>query len=55
MEVIQVMDYMDRKYPNVRYSVTNGNNAVWVYWGSTYPMNLYFVFKSGQLADVIVD
>jgi len=49
------MDYMDNRYPNVRYSVTRGNDSVWVYWGSTYPMNLYFLFKNGQISNVIVD
>jgi len=52
LEVIQVMDYMDQRYPNVRYSVTRGNGSVWVYWGS---MNFYFLFKDGRISDVIVD
>lgn len=52
LEVIQVMDYMDKRYPNVRYSVTQGNGSVWVYWGS---MNLYFLFKDGRISEVIVD
>lgn len=55
LEVIQVMDYMDKRYPNIRYSVTRGNDSVWVYWGATNPMNFYFLFKDGRISDVIVD
>lgn len=54
-EVMQVMDYMERTYPKVHYHVRSGNGCVWVYWGNTVPMNLYFLFRDSQIADIQVD
>lgn len=55
LEVIQVIDYMDKKYPTYHYSVTAGNGCVWVYWGSSVPVNLYFIFRDGKIIDIQVD
>lgn len=54
-EMIKVADWMDRRYPNQHYTMTPGNDCVWVYWGSSVPMNLYFIFRNGEIADVQVD
>ena len=55
LEVIQVRDYMERYHPNKHYHVRSGNGCIWVYWGSTIPINMYFIFKEGKIADVQVD
>ena len=52
LEVVQVVDYMDKHHPNNHYNITKGNQCVWVYWGD---MNLYFVFRDGMIADIQVD
>ncbi len=54
-EMIQVADWMEQRRPGVRYTMTEGNGCIWVYWGSSVPMNLYFIFRNGQIADVQVD
>ncbi len=52
LEVIQVVEYMDKKYPNIHYTITNGNQCVWVYWNH---VNLYFFFSNSKIADIQVD
>lgn len=54
-EVLQVADWMESRYPDLHYTMTPGNGCVWVYWGSSIPMNLYFIFRDGKIADVQVD
>ena len=56
LEVIQVEDYMKKYHPNKHYDVRSGNNCVWVSWGSSSsPIDLYFIFKDGKIADIQVD
>ncbi len=52
LEMIQVADYMEKQYPNVLYTMTPGNDCIWVYFSF---MNLYFIFRNGRIADVQVD
>ena len=52
LEVIQVIDYMDKNYPQTHYSVTAGNECIWVYWSN---MNFYFIFRQGRIADIQID
>jgi hypothetical protein len=52
LEVIQVVEYMDKKYPNIHYNITSGNQCVWVYWNH---VNLYVFFSNGKIADIQVD
>jgi len=51
-EAIQVGEYMSARHPNVHYTMTPGNNCVWVYFGS---QNWYFIFRDGKIADVQID
>jgi hypothetical protein len=51
-EVILVGDYMEKNHPNVLYTMTPGNNCIWVYYGS---INMYFVFRDGKIADIQID
>ena len=51
-EAIRVADYMEKHSPDVFYTMTPGNNCVWVYYGS---MNLYFIFREGKIVDVQID
>lgn len=56
LEVIQVREWMERRYsPEHHYTVRPGNSCVWVHWGSTVPINLYFIFRNSQIADIQVD
>ena len=56
LEVILVEEYMTRVFPKVtHYTMTHGNDCIWVYWGSTVPMNLYFIFRDGRIVDVQID
>ena len=50
--MIQVADYMEKKHPNVLYTMTPGNDCIWVYYSF---MNLYFIFRNGRIADVQID
>lgn len=53
LEVILVEEWMTQRLPKVtHYTMTEGNDCVWVYYGS---MNLYFVFKNGRVVDVQID
>ena len=53
LEVILVEDYMTRHWPRVtHYTMTQGNECIWVYYSN---MNLYFVFRDGQVVDVQID
>ena len=54
-EVMTVGEWMEQRYPNVYYTMAPGNDCVWVYWGSSVPMNLYFIFREGRIFDVQVD
>ena len=51
-EVILVADHMEKNHPDLHYTMTPGNECVWVYYGS---INLYFVFRAGKIADIQVD
>lgn len=51
-EAIQVGEYMSAHHPNVHYTMTPGNDCVWVYFGS---QNWYFIFRDGKIADVQID
>ena len=51
-EMIQVGDYMEKTYPEVHYTMTPGNNCIWVYYSF---MNLYFIFRDGKIADIQID
>jgi hypothetical protein len=53
LEVIQVVEYMDDKYPNTHYDIRNGNGCVWVTCGTSDSM--YFIFREGRIADIQVD
>jgi len=55
LEVLQVQDYMQKYHPNKHYTVRSGNGCVWVSWGSSVPISLYFIFKNGKIFDVQVD
>lgn len=54
-EMLLVQDYMDKRYPDTYYSMTPGHECIWVYWGSSVPMNLYFIFRDGKIADIQID
>lgn len=51
LEVILVEEDMARKGVT-HYTMTRGNNCIWVYYGS---MNLYYIFREGKIADVQID
>ena len=51
LEVILVADDMARKGIKY-YTMARGNDCIWVYWGQ---MNLYYIFREGQLVDVQID
>ena len=52
LEVMQVADYMEKRHPGVIYTMARGNDCIWVYYGY---MNLYFIFRSGKIADIQID
>lgn len=51
-EVLQVSDWMEKTKPNVYYTMTPGNDCIWVYYSY---VNLYFIFRDGKIADVQID
>jgi hypothetical protein len=52
LEVIVVADYMEKNYPDVHYTMTPGNDCIWVYYGN---INKYFIFRGGKLVDIQID
>ena len=51
-EMLLVQDYMEKRHPNVFYTMLPGNDCIWVYYGQ---MNLYFIFRDGKIADIQID
>lgn len=51
-EMFQVADYMETHHPGVHYTMSPGNQCVWVYYSS---IDLYFIFRDGKIADVQID
>jgi len=54
-EMLTVLDYMQNKYPAQHYTMSPGNQCVWVAWGSSVPINFYFVFREERIADIQID
>ena len=52
LEVILVSDYMEKHHPNAYYTMTPGNDCVWVYYSH---VNMYFIFRDGKLVDIQID
>ena len=53
LEVILVEEWMTQRLPKVtHYTMTEGNDCIWVYYGS---MNLYFIFRNSKVVDVQID
>jgi hypothetical protein len=55
IEVMQVeIDLEKRKIKN--YKLVPGNDCIWVQAGSSsIPLNLYYIFRNGAIADVQID
>lgn len=51
-EMIQVSDYMAEKHPGIHYTMTPGNQCIYVYFSF---VNLYFIFRGGKIVDVQID
>ena len=51
-EILLVADYMEKHSPGVHYTMTPGNNCIWVYYGM---INQYFIFRDGRIVDVQID
>lgn len=51
-EMILVGEYMNKEHPNINYTMTPGNDCIWVYWSF---MNLYFIFRNGKIAEIQID
>ena len=52
VQLLVVQDDMASKHPNLHYTITTGNDCIWVYWGS---INLYYIFNGTKLVDVQID
>lgn len=55
LELLVVMDYLQKR--GTQYAqIREGNGCVWVSSGSSsVPINEYFIFRNGQLADIQID
>jgi hypothetical protein len=51
LEVILVEEDMAKKGIS-NYTMTKGNDCIWVYYGS---MNLYYIFNEGKIHDIQID
>lgn len=51
-EMIKVGEYMEKNYPEVHYTMTPGNACIWVYY---FQVNLYFIFRDGNIVDIQID
>ena len=47
-----VEQYMDDKYPNIPYTIRNGNGSVWVTKGF---VDMYFIINDGKIVDIQID
>jgi hypothetical protein len=53
LEVLLVEDYMSKNYSGVtHYTMTEGNECIWVYYSR---INMYFIFRAGQIHDIQID
>ena len=52
VQLMLVQEDMALKHPNLHYTMTPGNDCIWVYWGN---MNLYYSFNGTKIVDVQVD
>ena len=52
MDNVIVNEYMKRKYPNRQYSLTKGNNCVWVMMNN---INMYFIIKDNKIIRIDID
>jgi hypothetical protein len=43
---------MQENRPTTLYTMTPGNNCIWVYFGN---QNWYFIFRNGKIADIQID
>lgn len=51
-----VIRYMKDHHPRVQHwTMREGNDCIWVYWGDICPINLYFTFTGDAIAKVYVD
>jgi hypothetical protein len=55
LELLQVIDYLEKR--GTKYAqVYEGNGCVWVSSGSSsVPINEYFIFRDGRIADIQID
>jgi hypothetical protein len=51
-EMIQVSEYMQTNHPAVYYTMTPGNECIWVYYSH---INMYFIFRGGKIVDIQID
>jgi hypothetical protein len=47
-----VNQYMAETYPNVPYTIRQGNGAIWVSKGM---IDMYFIIKHGKILDIQID
>ncbi len=53
IQLMVVQEDIVRRHPNLSsYTITTGNNCIWVYWGG---INLYYIFNGTKLVDVQID
>ena len=51
LEVLVVADHYEKR--NITsYTLTEGNNCIWAYYGQ---INEYFIFREGKLVDIQID
>jgi hypothetical protein len=51
-ELIRACDDFEKSTPNRLYNVYPGNDCIWINCG---PLNVYYIFRDGQIVDVQVD
>ena len=51
-EMLAVGAYMEKNHPSRLYTMTPGNQCIWVYLDS---QNWYFIFRDGKIADIQID
>lgn len=55
MDLQVVKEYMKRKYSETLYTISKGNNCIWVSFPYSRALNMYFIMKDNKIIRIDID
>lgn len=55
MDLQVVKEYMKRKYSETLYTISKGNNCIWVSFPYSSALNMYFIMKDNKISRIDID